>query len=183
MLFRSLQGNQGTQGLQGNQGTQGVQGLQGNQGTQGVQGLQGLQGTQGTQGVQGTAGPSTTINATDDTATTTLYPVMVGATGSNQTAKARSTAQAFVFDSSANQLTLSSLLADRAASATESQLYVRGSPGAVQREGKIRLGGTFHTSADTGTRLIASLRAGFSAGVWGNEYLDFYLNNATNDSA
>jgi hypothetical protein len=102
---------------------------------------------------------------------------MVGATGSNQTAKARSTAQAFVFNASANQLTLSSLLADRAASATEAHLYARGSSGAVQREGKIRLGGTFHTSADTGTRLIASLRAGFSAGTWGNEYLDFYLNN------
>lgn len=71
---------------------------------------------------------------------------------------------------------------DLAPSATNAHLYVRGRSGAVQREGKIRLGGTFHTSADTGTRLIASIRSGFSAGVWGNEYLDFFLNNTTNDS-
>ena len=52
----------------------------------------------------GPAGPNSVINATDDTTTATLYPVMVGATGSNQTAKARSTATAFSFNASTNTL-------------------------------------------------------------------------------
>ena len=42
----------------------------------------------------------------DDISTTTLYPVMVGATGSNQTAKARSTATAFSFNASTGDLTV-----------------------------------------------------------------------------
>jgi hypothetical protein len=116
------QGTQGTQGLQGSQGTgsQGTQGLQGTQGNQGVgsqgtqglqatQGAQGAQGSQGLQGLQGATGPSTTIFATDDTSTATLYPVMVGALGSNQTAKGRSTAQAFVFNASTNILSAGGL--------------------------------------------------------------------------
>ena len=118
---QGVQGTQGLQGLsnqgvQGTQGTQGLQGLagffagQGTQGLQGVQGLigQGLQGTQGTQGVQGLSGPSTTINATNDTSTTTLYPVMVGATGSDQTAKAASTNN-FVYNALTNNLTVNGI--------------------------------------------------------------------------
>ncbi len=63
----------------------------------------------GNVGTQGSAGPSTTINATNDTSTTTLYPVMVGATGSDQTAKARSTATALSFNASTNTLSLANL--------------------------------------------------------------------------
>jgi hypothetical protein len=63
----------------------------------------------GNVGAQGSAGPSTTINATNDTSTTTLYPVMVGATGSDQTAKARSTATALSFNASTNTLSLANL--------------------------------------------------------------------------
>jgi len=55
--------------------------------------------------------PTNTINATDDTTTTTLYPVMVGATGSNQTAKARSTATAFAFNASTGTVSTSSFSA------------------------------------------------------------------------
>jgi hypothetical protein len=44
-------------------------------------------GPTGPTGPQGNAGPSTAINATNDTTTTELYPVMVGAAGSNQTPK------------------------------------------------------------------------------------------------
>lgn len=55
-------------------------------GAQGVQGTQGIQGIS-VQGIQGITGPSTTLNATDDTTTATLYPVMVGAAGSPQTPK------------------------------------------------------------------------------------------------
>jgi hypothetical protein len=99
---QGVQGTQGTQGVQGTQGTTGAQGATGSQGTTGAQGATGSQGTTGTQGTlgtQGTAGPSTTINATDDTTTAILYPVMVGGTGSNQTAKASSTNN-FVYNAS-----------------------------------------------------------------------------------
>ena len=88
---QGIQGITGTQGIQGISGAQGATGSQGTQGATGSQGTSGAQGATGTQGTQGTAGPSTTINATDDSSTATLYPVMVGATGSNQTAKAAST--------------------------------------------------------------------------------------------
>ena len=77
---------------------QGVQGRQGTQGTRGLQGLQGVQGVQGRQGTQGTSGPNTTINATDTTAAGTYYPVFVAASGTNQTARVRSTATAFSFN-------------------------------------------------------------------------------------
>lgn len=68
-------------------------------------------------------------------------------------------------------------------SSSTAQLSLFGKSGAVQREGKLRLGGTFHTSADTTARMIASIRAGFSAATWGNEYLDFYINSVANDTA
>ena len=50
---------------------------------------------QGVQGIQGTSGPNNSINATDDTSTTVLYPVMVGAAGSAQTPKATTTKFSF----------------------------------------------------------------------------------------
>ena len=66
-------------GLQGQAGT--------SQGIQGIQGTQGIQGIFGFQGIQGALATATSLNATDDTTTTPLYPVMVGAAGSDQTAK------------------------------------------------------------------------------------------------
>ena len=50
-----------------------------------------------------------TINATNDTTTTTLYPIMVGALGSAQTVKARSTATALSFNASTNALSTANL--------------------------------------------------------------------------
>ena len=78
-------------------------GVQGTQGTYGTQGAQGTQGIQGIQGISGAA--STLINATNDGSTTALYPIMVGATGSNQTVKA-STGN-IVLNGSTGALTLS----------------------------------------------------------------------------
>jgi hypothetical protein len=83
---RGATGFTGSQGIQGPIGYTGSQGIQGIQGVIGYTGSRGLTGFTGSTGSQGPAGPSTTINATDDDATTTLYPVMVGGTG-NQTAK------------------------------------------------------------------------------------------------
>jgi hypothetical protein len=97
-------GTQGTTGAQGIQGTTGIQGdigTQGATGAQGIQGIQGITGTQGTQGIQGITGPSTTINATD-IATGTMYPVMVGAAGVNQTANVDT--PGLSFDASTNTL-------------------------------------------------------------------------------
>ena len=101
--FTGSQGTQGIQGITGNQGIQGItgttgftgsQGIQGIQGTQGITGSQGIQGITGAQGIQGITGPSS-ITATDDTTTTTLYPVMVGAAGSAQTPKVTTTKHTF----------------------------------------------------------------------------------------
>jgi hypothetical protein len=107
-----VQGTTGVQGIQGRQGVQGATGSQGTTGAQGATGSQGTTGTQGTLGTQGASGPSTTINASDDTSSTTLYPVMVAGTGSNQTARARSTATAFSFNASTNSLTSSTVRTD-----------------------------------------------------------------------
>ena len=80
-------GSRGANGYTGSQGTQGIQGVIGYTGSQGIQGNTGALGYTGSQGVQGTAGPSTAVNATNDTTSTSLYPVMVNAAGSNQTPK------------------------------------------------------------------------------------------------
>ena len=49
----------------------------------------------GSQGIQGISGPNNSITATDDTSTTALYPVMVGAAGSSQTPKSSTTKFSF----------------------------------------------------------------------------------------
>lgn len=70
-----------------------------------------------------------------------------------------------------------------APTATSAQLSVKGASGANGVEGKMRFWGTFGgTNTDTGSRLIASLRAGFDGGAWGKEYLDFLVNKSANDS-
>ncbi|QCN99716.1 hypothetical protein D3093_31175 (plasmid) [Azospirillum argentinense] len=61
-------------------------------------------------------------------------------------------------------------------------LFLAPTAGGNGREGKLRFGGTFASGADQMPRLVASLRSGFSSGAWGNEYLDVYLNNQTNDT-
>lgn len=85
------QGVQGAVGAQGVQGAIGAQGVQGRQGVQGALGAQGVQGAKGDAGAQGATGPSTAINATNDTSTNPLYPVLVGADGSNETPKVSKT--------------------------------------------------------------------------------------------
>jgi len=106
-----IQGAQGTQGLlgvqgvQGTQGVQGIQGITGAQGATGSQGTTGVQGATGSQGTQGASGPSTTINATDDTTDTSLFPVMVTTAGSNQTAQVASTRN-FIYNASTGSLGL-----------------------------------------------------------------------------
>ena len=89
--------------LAGAVGAQGATGA-GSQGATGAQGTTGTAGAQGTTGAQGTAGPSTTINATNNTTTTALYPVMGAAAGSNQTANV--TTAKFVFDAAAGNLSV-----------------------------------------------------------------------------
>jgi hypothetical protein len=67
-------------------------------------------GPTGATGPTGPVGPSTTINASNDTSTTTLYPVMVGAAGSNQTAKVINTTNAFVYNANTKTLTVDTLV-------------------------------------------------------------------------
>lgn len=68
-------------------GATGPTGTTGATGSQGIRGATGATGSQGIQGDIGPTGPSDAILASQDTTTATLYPVMVGATGSNQTPK------------------------------------------------------------------------------------------------
>jgi hypothetical protein len=67
----------------------------------------GKQGPQGATGPIGATGPGGPINATNDTTTTTLYPVMVGAAGSNQTPKV--TTAKLTFNASTGQLSATDL--------------------------------------------------------------------------
>jgi hypothetical protein len=74
-------------GATGTTGPTGATGPTGSTGPTGDTGATGLTGPTGPTGTTGATGPSTAINATDDSSTTTLYPVMVDAAGSNQTPK------------------------------------------------------------------------------------------------
>ncbi|MBN3819709.1 phage tail protein [Paraburkholderia sp. Se-20369] len=61
-------------------------------------------------------------------------------------------------------------------------VIVRPSSGKTGRESRVRLYGTFGGDvADTGTRLVATMRAGFDNGVWGREYVDLWINKTGND--
>jgi hypothetical protein len=91
-------GSQGTTGTQGNTG-----GAQGTQGTTGT-GTQGATGTQGVTGTQGAGNFANTINATNNTSSSALYPVMVGASGSNQLANV--TTGGLAFNASTNFLSV-----------------------------------------------------------------------------
>jgi hypothetical protein len=86
----------------------GIQGVRGLQGIQGITGA-GVQGIQGIQGITGSPGPGTAISATDDTTTTTLYPVMVSAAGSNQTPKVTTTSGYLAYNASTGNLSVNSL--------------------------------------------------------------------------
>ena len=101
-----IAGPTGATGPQGLTGVTGATGIQGPSGPTGPQGLTGVTGATGVQGSTGPTGPATAINATDDTTTATLYPVMVAAAGSNQTPKVRVTATAFSFNASTGALTI-----------------------------------------------------------------------------
>ncbi|QKM48907.1 hypothetical protein B7760_02946 [Burkholderia glumae] len=60
---------------------------------------------------------------------------------------------------------------------------VRPPSGKTGRESRVRLYGTFGGNiADTGARLVATVRSGFDNGAWGREYLDIWLNKTGNDA-
>jgi hypothetical protein len=124
------QGPIGPIGNTGPQGPQGPIGPIGNTGPQGPQGPQGPIGPIGNTGPQGPTGPSTTINATAVT-TGTMYPVLVGAAGSNQTANVRTTATAFSIDVATNILTVTATTARYADIAEKYESDVDYEPGTV----------------------------------------------------
>ncbi|VWD56395.1 putative phage tail protein [Burkholderia lata] len=62
-------------------------------------------------------------------------------------------------------------------------ITVRPPTGKNGRESRVRLHGTFGGNhADIGTRLIATVRAGFDNGAWGREYVDLWVNKTGNDA-
>jgi hypothetical protein len=83
-------GSAGDTGFVGSAGDTGFVGSAGNTGFVGSAGNTGFVGSKGDLGYAGSAGPNNIINATDDTASTILYPVMVNAAGTAQTAKTTS---------------------------------------------------------------------------------------------
>lgn len=119
------QGTQGAQGIIGSQGTQGTlgtQGITGAQGAQGTLGSQGITGIQGAQGIQGYTGPSTAINATANTTSTTLYPVMVTTAGSNQTPYLTNTSGYLTFNAANGGLQIASLGVGTSPSGTSGEI-------------------------------------------------------------
>ena len=65
---------------------------------------------------------------------------------------------------------------------TTAQIKVSPASGASNANSKINFQGTFFNyPADIGARLTATIKSGFSTGVWGTEYLDILVNNAAND--
>ena len=66
-----------------------------------------------------------------------------------------------------------------AVSNTTSHIIVTPPSGSSNANSKISLFGTFWNNADTGPRLISTLKSGFSTGVWGTEYLDVLINNGS----
>ena len=65
---------------------------------------------------------------------------------------------------------------------TTAQIKVSPASGASNANSKINFQGTFFNyPADTGARLAATIKSGFSTGAWGTEYLDILVNNANND--
>ncbi|MBK3798649.1 hypothetical protein GAY33_05285 [Azospirillum brasilense] len=73
---------------------------------------------------------------------------------------------------------------ERNTAATDAQVYIQPGSGTINQDSKLRFGATFGTGSDTGSRLAATLRAGFNGAAWGTEYLDVYINDGTaNDSA
>jgi hypothetical protein len=98
----------GASGATGTAGTNGATGTAGTNGATGITGASGVQGASGSTGLSGATGPSTAINATNDTSTTVLYPVFVGAAGSNQTPKVTTTKLAW--NASTGSLTITGSL-------------------------------------------------------------------------
>jgi hypothetical protein len=156
-------------------------------GSSGFSGYSGASGVSGTSGTSGAAGPSTTINATNDTSSSTLYPVMVAANGSNQTAKV--TVSKLIFDaangnfgvggtpsvSNKPQLLVQGTFASPTGLSPYNGLYVASTDAvAADKGGVISLGGLYQTGQeDTRWAAIAGLKEDGTSGNYGG-YLSFY---------
>ena len=105
-----ISGFSGFSGISGYSGFSGISGTNGESGFSGISGWSGISGYSGWSGISGASGPSTVINATNDTSTTTLYPVMTAAAGSNQTPKVDTSANAFVYNASTETLNINKII-------------------------------------------------------------------------
>ena len=115
-------GYTGSKGIDGYSGSVGYTGSKGVDGYSGSVGYAGSVGFTGSLGYAGSAGPSNVINATNDTSTTPLYPVMVAAAGSDQTPKV--TTGTFFWNASTGQLNVNGAgIAVNATTATDTDSY------------------------------------------------------------
>lgn len=100
----------------------GLTGSTGATGPIGPTGTQGATGTTGATGQTGATGPNNGINATDDTTTTVLYPVMVGAAGAIQVPNV--TTSKFIFNASTGKAEVVGNLKVNAASQVGSNISI-----------------------------------------------------------
>jgi hypothetical protein len=89
----------------------------------------------------------------------------------------------YVTAANLTSLTAQRIVAASNPTATTAQMQVGAVSGTIAQEAKVRLFGTFGTGGDTGPRLAASLRAGYTTNSWGSGYLDVWLSSNTNDVA
>lgn len=165
--FTGSVGAQGPQGFTGSVGAQGPQGFTGSLGftgsigPQGPQGFTGSIGPQGPQGFTGSRGPSDAIKATNDTTSTTLYPVMVNAAGSDQVPKV--TTSKLYFNANTGVLTIvGEIIADKL-----TIQYTTVTTTLVQTDDIIQtLNTTQSTSTSTGALIIAG-----GAGIGSNLFV------------
>ena len=143
----------------------------------------------GPTGPTGPIGPSTSINATNDTSTTTLYPVMVGAAGSNQTPKVRTTATALAYNASTGTLTASTFsgaLSGNASTVTNG-VYTTGDQtvgGVKTFSGRTVLQGQVETTPGTNLGTTGTLTIDFSsAGLLSTGTLDGNITFASSNLA
>jgi len=187
-------GPQGIQGVQGNTGAVGAIGPQGNTGAEGPQGPAGPTGAIGVQGVQGDVGPTGPQGIQGIQGNTGAVgptgPLVSGISG--QTLRHDGSewlANSTLFNNGTNigigTTTPSSLLHITSPNLSINQATFRLSPigndgSNISRFSLIDLWSTFDNfSTDQGPRRTASIKASYSGGVWGSEYLSFHVGGAT----
>jgi len=161
--YNGSMGYWGSTGYSGSAGYTGSAGYNGSMGYWGSVGYSGSAGYTGSQGYAGSAGPSNIINATNTTSNT-LYPVMVAAEGSNQTAFAST---GFTFNAATNSLYLTG------------DLYVDGTQTYVNSTAILSGDKVLALATATGSALLAA-NSGIEVGTTATPYASLLFDGTSN---